>query len=103
MRCTLCGRSVPTTPFLVGPNPGRRIGDVCGEECGRLLWDLHFHNLALPGFAPATRDERELTNWRIRRRVAEANGIAFTQEPPKSVAELALETVLETRGLKEVA
>ena len=98
-RCAVCTRDVPTTPFLVGPNPGRPIGNVCGEECGRLLWDVYFERLEILGIPTADKDTRDLTHWRIRRRAVEANALVFREEPPKSSVELVHGREIELLGL----
>ena len=96
MRCDLCGRSMATKPYALAS--GRSIGEVCSPDCGALLWEAHFER-----HSGADAHERALTRWRISRRIAETHERPFTEPAPKSPAELALETAIETRDWSDVA
>jgi len=106
MRCAICGKPGHVAPFFVGGRDllgnyiggEKSIGDVCGDECGTLLWASYFERTA-----DAPPHERTVTAWRIRKRMAEAQGRPFTEKPPKSPIELELETVIETREWSDVA
>lgn len=95
-RCDLCGMRRATKPYPIAS--GRSLGDVCGDECGALLWEAHFERHA---GAPA--HEKAVTRWRISRRIAEAHGRPFTEAAPKSPAELELESTVEGRDWSYMA
>ena len=106
MSCSVCRRSLPTTPFTVG---GRdllgnyiggevSIGDVCDDACGQLLWLAHFERVME---APSW--EREITKWKWRKRIAEVNGRPFREPPPRSPVELEIDRNIAVAGLTDIA
>lgn len=90
--CVVCG--LTGSARLMELASGQRIGPFCPGECSSLGWENHFDQAT--GARPF---ERALTQWKWRKRRAEAEGRTFLEPVPLMESEKALLFLDATAGI----